>query len=684
MPPGRELGALRERLCASGEERPQGQHEHLIKTWRRTGRGALAAITLLDARCGEVPARHNRLQRVTVAPKRQDQLVLGSIQRLVAQQDVGRLAEREPEIRPIKRHIAEAHGGASSRLLGGEPLRVGLNPWQRDPRLNPALHVDEGELHVDRRGELRVVDAELFELSHVAGVGTRRARGTLGHERIVSSVDTILSSMASASPGDGDRRARSVLIIGSEALPFAKTGGLADVLGALPRALARLGWQVSVALPRYRGVTAGVAIERFSLLLGGQPTEVGLFDEPLGDGARALLIDVPELYDRDGLYGAGAADYPDNALRFGGLVRAALEFVARTGVRPSVVHAHDWQAGLAPVYLKTLYEGHPVLGGTPSVFTIHNLAYQGVFAADWLPFLDLPASLLSSDRLEYWGGISFLKGGINDADLITTVSPTYAEEIQTPEFGFGFDGIVRRRAVDLIGILNGIDAEKWDPERDEFLPAPYSASDLSNKRAAKAAVLERYQLPVDERTMTRPLIGMISRMVEQKGLDLIAASAGKIPRLEATFVVLGTGDPRYEALWRGLAAAYPDRIGARIGFDEALAHLIEGGADMFLMPSRFEPCGLNQMYSLRYGTVPIVRAVGGLADTVEDGATGFVFAEYTAEALLQVLRRALAAFQNPRKWRALQLAGMKQDHSWDRSAREYVRIYERAIQEAGA
>ena len=487
--------------------------------------------------------------------------------------------------------------------------------------------------------------------------------------------------MASASPGNGDPRARSVLIIGSEALPFAKTGGLADVLGALPPALARLGWQVSVALPRYRGVIAGVALERFSLLLGGRPTDVGLFEAPLGDGARALLIDVPELYDRDGLYGAGVAAYPDNALRFGALVRAALEFVARTGVRPSVVHAHDWQAALAPVYLKTLYDGHPVLGGTPSVLTIHNLAYQGVFAPDWLPLLDLSDSLLSIDRLEYWGRISFLKGGITDAEVITTVSMKYAEEIQTPEFGFGFDGILRRRAADLVGILNGIDTERWDPERDAFLPAPYSASDLSNKRAAKAAVLERYRLRVDERTMTRPVVGIISRMVDQKGFDLIAANAGEIPRLDATFIVLGTGDSRYEVLWRELAAAHPDRIGARIGFDEALAHLIEGGADMFLMPSRFEPCGLNQMYSLRYGTVPIVRAVGGLADTVEDGVTGFVFAEYTAAALLQVLRRALAAFQNPRRWRALQRAGMKQDHGWDRSAREYVRMYERAIKQ---
>ena len=466
-------------------------------------------------------------------------------------------------------------------------------------------------------------------------------------------------------------------MIGSEALPFAKTGGLADVLGALPLALARLGWQVAVALPRYRGVTAGVAVERFSLLLGGRSTEVGLFDEPLGDGARALLVDVPELYDRDGLYGTGTADYPDNALRFGALVRAALEFAARTGVRPSIVHAHDWQAGLAPVYLRTLYRGHAVLGGTPSVFTIHNLAYQGVFASGWLPRLDLPGDLASSAGLEYWGRISFLKGGINEADLITTVSPKYAEEIQTPEFGFGFDGIVRGRAADLVGILNGIDTDKWNPERDEFLPAPYSASDLSTKRAAKSALLERYRLPVDERTMTRPVIGMISRMVEQKGLDLIAGSAGEIPALEATFIVLGTGDPRYEALWRALAAAHPDRIGVQIGFDEALAHLIEGGADLFLMPSRFEPCGLNQMYSQRYGTPPLARATGGLADTIVDGETGFLFERAEPGALLAAVRRAVETYRDARRWREMQRRGMARDFSWSIPARRYGDLYAR-------
>jgi starch synthase len=482
-----------------------------------------------------------------------------------------------------------------------------------------------------------------------------------------------------------DVRKRTVLLIGSEALPFAKTGGLADVLAALPPALARLGWDATAALPRYRGVAAGTILETFPVTVGGYTRAVTFHEAPMSDGARALLIDCPDLYDRDALYGVGGVDYADNALRFALLSRAALEFAARRGARPDVVHAHDWQAGLAPVYLKTLYAAHPILGGTPSVFTIHNLAYQGLFTPDWLPRLDLPWSLLTMDQLEYWGRISFMKGGIVDADLITTVSRRYAEEIQTPELGFGFDGILRRRAGDLAGILNGIDTREWDPAHDRFLPAPYTADDLSGKADAKAAVLTRYGLPAGARSRGRPLIGMISRMVDQKGFDLVAALAGELPRLDATFVVLGSGEARYQDAWMRLSAAHPDRIGAHIGFDEGLAHLIEGGADMFLMPSRFEPCGLNQMYSLRYGTVPIVHGVGGLADTVRDyrprdpASNGFVFREYRPEALLDALRRALALFADSAKWRALQLAGMLADHSWDRSAREYVRMYERAI-----
>ena len=469
----------------------------------------------------------------------------------------------------------------------------------------------------------------------------------------------------------------SVLLVGSEATPFAKTGGLADVLGALPSALARLGWDATLVLPRYRGVQAGTLIDRCTISVGAFSADARFFEAPLRHGARAVLVDVPELYDRDDLYGTGGVDYPDTPRRFAVLARAALELTARRGIRPSIVHAHDWQAGLVPVYLKALYDGHPVLGGLASVFTIHNLAYQGLFEADWLPRLDLSWDLLSVDRMEFWGKVSFLKGALNDAAMITTVSKTYAVEIQTSELGFGFDGILRRRAEDLVGILNGIDTLEWDPARDPFLPTPYSVRSVEGKQAAKVELLRRYGMPTDDGVLKRPLIAMISRMVDQKGFDLIAALAGELPLLDASFTVLGTGEPRYQDLWQSLAAAYPDRIGAHIGFDEPLAHLVEAGADMFLMPSRFEPCGLNQMYSLRYGTVPIVRAVGGLADTVHDDIDGFVFRDYTPAALLEAMGRALERFTDRRKWRAMQTAGMKQDLSWDRSAREYVRMYKR-------
>ena len=483
---------------------------------------------------------------------------------------------------------------------------------------------------------------------------------------------------------------RSVLLVGSEAQPFAKTGGLADVLGALPPALQRLGWDATVAMPRYRGVSAGTLTDTFPVTVGGYTRDAGFYEAPLADGARALLVDCPDLYDRPGLYADDNTDYADNPRRFAFLSRAALEYAARHGAGPAIVHAHDWQAGLAPVYLKALYASHPVLGGTPTVFTIHNLAYQGVFEPDWLPRLDLGWDQFAVDRLEFYARISFLKGGINDARVLTTVSRRYAQEIQTPAFGFGFDGILRARAADLVGILNGIDAGAWDPARDPFLPRPFDAGDLSGKRDAKAAVLQRYSLPADEAALTRPLVGMVSRMVDQKGFDLIAATLEDLIQVNAAFVVLGTGEPRYQDMWRALAARYPDRIGARIGFDESLAHLIEGGADIFLMPSRFEPCGLNQMYSMRYGTVPVVHGVGGLADTVVDyrpgapkprggGSTGFVFSDYTPQALLEALNRAFTIFGDVRKWHALQLAGMRQDFSWDRSAREYVKIYERFL-----
>jgi starch synthase len=322
-----------------------------------------------------------------------------------------------------------------------------------------------------------------------------------------------------------------------------------------------------------------------------------------------------------------------------------------------------------------------VLGGVPSVFTIHNVAYQGVFEPDWLPRLDLGAEELALDRMEFWGRISLLKGGLNAASVITTVSRRYAEEIQTAEFGSGLDGVLRQRRDRLFGILNGIDTSVWDAAGDPALPVPYSLDRLDGKLTAKRALLARFALPADETAVARPLVGMISRMVDQKGFDLIRDVADDLMRLDATFVVLGTGEPRHQDLWKGLAARHPSRVGAFIGFEETLAHLIEGGADIFLMPSRFEPCGLNQMYSLRYGTVPVVRAVGGLADTVTDyvpgdpRSTGFVFEDYSGAALLAALRRALAVFNDKQAWRALQATGMRRDNSWDHSAGEYVRIY---------
>ncbi len=479
-------------------------------------------------------------------------------------------------------------------------------------------------------------------------------------------------------------RSLAIAMIASEAVPFAKTGGLADVLGALPQALARLGHQVTLFLPRYRGVPAGDVVAEFDVSLGGRMLRPRFERHDLAPGLRAILVAADALYDRDALYGIGNVDYPDNPVRFAFLAKASLEFLAATSQKVDVIHGHDWQAGLAPVYLKRQYAAQPVLAGLPGVLTIHNLAYQGLCSADLLPTLDLGWDLFSVDALEYWGKISFLKGGINFSSIVTTVSPTYAKEIQTPEYGAGFDGILRRRSADLAGILNGIDVDEWNPARDPALPAPFGPKDLSGKREAKRAVLQSYGLATDKAAMKRPLVALVSRMVDQKGFDLLSGVLPQIVRLDAAYVLLGSGDTRYEEDWRAAAAGHPARIGTRIGFDERLAHLIEGGSDIFLMPSRFEPCGLNQMYSLRYGTVPVVRATGGLDDTVEDyrpqtaTGTGFKFRGYTGRALIRALRRALEVYQTPSRWRALQLTGMQQDHSWDASAREYVKVYERA------
>jgi starch synthase len=471
-----------------------------------------------------------------------------------------------------------------------------------------------------------------------------------------------------------------ILMVGSEAQPFAKTGGLADVLGSLPHALARLGHQVDLVMPRYRGISAGVHSDRFSVALGAQIAEADLYTLDQG-GVRVLFIDRPEYYERDYLYGIGSQDYADNPERFAFLAQAALQVARANGY--DVVHAHDWQAGLVPVFAARMFRTGDVRQRIPTVFTIHNLAYQGIFDASWLLRLGLGWDLMRVGALEYWNRISYLKGGIVFSRLVTTVSPTYAREIRMPELGFGFDGILRDRGDDLVGILNGIDYDRWDPARDPYLPVPFDASRLDGKAAAKRQVLEAFGLSASDMVLRRPLVGLISRMVDQKGFDLLGAVADELPRFDATFVLLGTGDRQYEDAWLALTARHGDRISAKIGFDEGLAHLIEGGADLFLMPSRFEPCGLNQMYSLRYGTVPLVRATGGLADTVRNfdpatgEGTGFTFEEYSPQALLGTLGWALGVFHDRAAWRRIQVAGMREDYSWDASARAYVEAYHR-------
>ena len=409
--------------------------------------------------------------------------------------------------------------------------------------------------------------------------------------------------------------------------------------------------------------------------------DVGVVEVAHGPRERVVLVECDELFDREGIYGAGERDHPDNAVRFGVRSRAALDYAVGLESPLSIVHAHDWQTGLVPVLLRTRYSADPVWRRIPSLFTIHNLSCQGVFPAETLSALDLDPELLSIDGIEFWNQVSFLKGGINFADAVTTVSATYASEILTPEYGEGLEGLMVHRQHLLTGIRNGIDTELWDPETDQYLPVPFSVSNLEGKQSAKREVLTRYGLPDDATAMARPVIGMVSRMVDQKGLDLIWEARGALAAMDAAFVGLGTGERRYEEMWLDLAAGHPTRIGVRIGLDEGLAHVIEGGAHLFLRPSRFEPCGLNQMYSMRYGTVPVVRVTGGLADTVrpfdpETGAgTGFTFHEYRSSAMLGAIEAALAVYTRPAHWRTLQQTGMRQDFSWDASAAAYVQTY---------
>lgn len=465
-----------------------------------------------------------------------------------------------------------------------------------------------------------------------------------------------------------------ILLVASEAVPLAKTGGLADVVGALPGALGNLGHKVAVVLPRYGTIDLKHAKRVYDSLpvwFGSDRYDTSIYR--MAGEVPFFLVDCPPLYDREGYYGDSDGDYPDNAVRFAVLSRAALE-VGRYIFRPDVIHCHDWQTGLVPVYLRTSFANDPTFISVSTLFTIHNLGYQGLSPKEVLPRIGLDETVFTPSGLEFFGKVSLIKGGLVYSDALNTVSKAYAREIQTEEEGFGLDGVLRARKDVLYGILNGVDYSEWNPETDPNIAARYSEADLSGKAVCKRDLMAEFGLGAE--AFAEPLIGIVSRFTVQKGADLIAEVADRIADMGVRIVALGTGDADYEKLFLSLAERHPGRIAVRVDYDERLAHKIEAGADMFLMPSRYEPCGLNQIYSLRYGTVPIVRATGGLDDTI-DVDTGFKFTDYSGAALLSALELARTVYRDRRDWEAMMRRGMKKDFSWKTSAAEYSSLYQR-------
>ena len=485
----------------------------------------------------------------------------------------------------------------------------------------------------------------------------------------------------------------NVVVAASEVTPFSKTGGLADVAGSLPKYLAKLGHTVSVIAPLYRATkTGGPEIQdtgRFvNVQIMDKPVTGRIFESTLpGSEVPVYLISNDDYYGREDLYfdKTRNTDYADNCERFVFFSRATLETIKTLGIPADVLHCNDWQTGLVPAYVKTLYAKTRGLAGIRTLFTVHNLAYQGVFWHWDMKLTGLDWDLFNWRQLEFYGKLNFMKAGLIFGDVLNTVSRRYAEEIQTEEFGSGLEGVLQERAGDLYGVVNGVDYTIWNPEHDPLIPATYSAADTSGKAACKKTLLEAQNLPEREGV---PLVGIISRLAAQKGFDILELALDDIMKLDLQIVVLGTGERKYHDLLQAAAKRHPGKIAVNLAFDNKLAHQIEAGCDMLLMPSHYEPCGLNQLYSLRYGTVPIVRATGGLADTVVNchfetlangTATGFVFRRYGPAELLDAIRHALDVYQRAEGWAKLVRTGMEQDWSWSRSASEYAQLYEKAM-----
>jgi starch synthase len=476
-----------------------------------------------------------------------------------------------------------------------------------------------------------------------------------------------------------------IVFAASECVPFAKTGGLADVVGALPPQLVKLGHQVTVYLPLYAGAKAHIegqwkyAVQSITIPFEWYNRFVGIVDGGKRNGVQYYFIDCPDLFDRQGLYGTRDGDYPNNWERFGLYCRAVLEAAKLLGV-PDVFHVHDWQAALIPVYLRTTYSRDPMLKSAGVVLTIHNAGYQGWFPPPTTERLLFPWEIFTMDKVEQFDTFNFLKGGIVYSDMLTTVSRKYAEEIQTPEFGEKLDATLRHRANDLVGILNGVDYTQWDPATDGNLAAHFSSEDLAGKKECRADLLHAFGL--EKISDSTPILGIVSRFVPQKGIDFVGEIAGRLSDRDLALVVLGTGEARYERFFRDWAFWHKTNVAVQIRYDDALAHKIEAGSDIFLMPSRYEPCGLNQIYSMKYGTVPVVRATGGLEDTIQEWnrelrtGTGFKFEGLSADGFLAAIDRALSVFQEKDEWKQLMRNGMTRNYGWEQPAREYAEMYE--------
>jgi starch synthase len=491
-------------------------------------------------------------------------------------------------------------------------------------------------------------------------------------------------------------RPLNILFLSSEVDPFAKTGGLADVSSALPQAIKELGHEIRIMMPRYRFISERRYKLHDIIRLKEIPIQVGKtveqgnvkssFISNLKEKVQVYFLDNANYFGRDGIYQSpvGRKDYKDNDERFIFFCRGVLETLKRLGWQPDVIHCNDWQTGIVPAYLKTIYSQDPFLKPIKTVFTIHNMAYQGAFPAESFHKSGLPKELFHVDGVEAYGRFNFLKTGLHFADVITTVSRKYADEISSSEeYGSGLMGLLSKRKKDLHGILNGIDYNVWNPAADDLIYRKYDVKSLDAKLDNKRALADRFHLPFKE---SMPIIGAISRMVEQKGFDLVLEVMEDLLKMNVQFILLGDGDKATEKRFETIQKKYPQQIGVFFGFDKELAHLIEAGSDLFVMPSRYEPCGLNQMYSMRYGTIPVVRATGGLDDTVEDYSgggkgTGFKFEKYEGKELLKAFHRALKVYQQPEEWKRVMRNGMSKDFSWEHSARHYVNLYKELLKQ---